>query len=211
MAGRAEAMADKMNARALSRETEIRSIYDQLLDRYKPGGAASQRAQTLFESERIKGVGAKTHALMSKGLANTTLDPGAVWMSETGNVLKAKLEDLTESRYADIARQKAGFIERIQDVGPDPSAVGGYAQQIANVPSYSAPATQAVPASRSTPMWGQMQSYARRKAGSGKTYGPVGGGFSATRYRTTADPDPKRAGKSLPMGRGLGTYVGRGR
>ena len=109
----------------LARQGQITSMYDEMMKRYQPGGAFERRGLGEIERAKTKGVGKETQQMISSGLFGTTTaaQTGRRWEAEVGAPSRLRLEDIMQQRMTGIQQKKAGFLERIEDVYPNYSAL----------------------------------------------------------------------------------------
>jgi hypothetical protein len=109
----------------LARQKQITSMYDEMMQRFQPGGAFEKRGLGQIERARTKGVGQEMQQMISSGLFGTTTaaQTGRRWEAEVGAPSRLRLEDIMQQRLTGIQQQKAGFLERIEDVYPNYSAL----------------------------------------------------------------------------------------
>jgi hypothetical protein len=119
-----------------AREEEIRGYYDELLGRYELGGEFGRGYLAELEQQKQRDIASGTQALISSGLYGSvgTAGLGAGWEKAVGSTARLKLEDLLTERYADVLREKAGFVERIEDVSPSYETMAGLSAGAANRP-----------------------------------------------------------------------------
>lgn len=105
------------NASTKKRETEIRGLYDQLMNIYSAGGSYGQGTKAALEQERKTTLASGGQSLISAGLYNTTGLAGlsTQFSQNVAAPTLAKLEDLRMDKIASILGQKASFIENITD------------------------------------------------------------------------------------------------
>ena len=85
-----------------------------------------------LERGRTKSVAQGMQALVSSGLASTTQAAGLgkKFEEEVGAPVRLQAQDIASERLSGAERDKAGFIERREDVGPDYATIAGLTQQI---------------------------------------------------------------------------------
>ncbi len=107
------------------------SLWDEIIQRYQPGGAFGAGAMASYERGKTKAVGAGMQQLVSAGLANTTVAAtiGKKYEEEVGTSFRTQLADIEMGRLSEAQAGKAGFVERREDVGPDPNVVARAGQQ----------------------------------------------------------------------------------
>lgn len=120
----------------LERYKQGLAIYDEIIGRYKKGGGFVKGAEAKLERAKKKDVAAGMQSLVSSGLAGTTMAAGLGrrWEEEVGEPGRLSIADIAGQRMAQAQVGKAGFIERRQDIGPDPGLVSQLLQQIGTQP-----------------------------------------------------------------------------
>ena len=115
------------------RYAQAMAIYDEIINRYQPGGTFGQAALGLLEEQKTRDIGKEMQQMISSGIYGTTTAAGAPrrWEAEVGAPSRLRLEDIMMQRLSGAQVGKAGFIERREDVYPDVGAVAGYAGQMA--------------------------------------------------------------------------------
>jgi hypothetical protein len=173
---RSSAMATSAN---LKRYDEAMSIYDTIISTYSPGGTFGKAARGQLEKQKVQDVGAETQNLISGGMFGSTTQAatGRRWEETVGAPARLKLEDIQMQRLSQAQLDKAGFIERREDVGPDMGMLAGLAMQA-----------------------GQTQTYQEPEAGTANSPYDVFGRFKAGRGPTTggtSSPSGGRQGSGL--------------
>lgn len=125
---RSSAMATSAN---LKRYDQAMSIYDEIIKTYSPGGSFGKGVLGQLEKQKVRDVGAETQDLISSGLYGTSTQAatGRKWEESVGAPARLRLEDIQMQRLSQAQLDKAGFIERREDVGPDMGMLAGLAQQ----------------------------------------------------------------------------------
>lgn len=188
------------------REMEIRGLYDEIIRRYQPGGAFE--AKSLAELDRLKKrsvteqYGQSEQQAISGGIFGvqrpTRAGMGMKWEEQVGAPARLSLEDVLMQRLTSAQTGMAGFLERIQDVGPSLSDIYSMAQagqsSATSVPISTGSGSGGLPS---------MQEF-----GANITAVPGAGGTGGTVTRASAGLTPK----SLPTGTGGtgGTVTGTG-
>ena len=115
----------------LKREEQVRAIYDEIIQRYQPGGTFQARGEALIGRRKTQDVGARTQHAISSGLFNTaaTGAMGQSWEQDVGAEMRLGLEDTMMQRLSQAQIGKADFIERIENRYPDTNQLAGLAQQ----------------------------------------------------------------------------------
>jgi len=109
----------------IARQKRIEEMYDKMMGMVGPGGAFEKRGLAEIETARTKGVGGEMQQMISSGMYGTTTAAGVPkrWEAEVGAPARLRLEDIMQQRQLGVMGQKAGFLERIEDVYPDYSAL----------------------------------------------------------------------------------------
>lgn len=111
-------------------------IFSNLEKMYQPGGSFGQGALAQYEIGKKQAMAQGMQNLVSSGLANTTTAAGMPlkYEQEVGTPFRLQLEDMRMQNLGNIMQQKAGFIERRNDVAPDPGMFASLVQQGASSP-----------------------------------------------------------------------------
>jgi len=135
-----EESAEAARLANIRRQQQAEAIYDEIIARYGPGGTYGRAAEALLERQKIGDVGAGAQRLISAGLYGTEVGGGLerAWEAEVGAPARLRLEDIKMERLSQAQLGKAGFVERIEDVGPDYGMMMQYLAQAANVPGAAA-------------------------------------------------------------------------
>ena len=120
--GTQQASAKQAN---IERRKQIEAMYDKMMGMVGPGGAFEKRGLGEIEAAKTKGVGKETQQMISSGMYGTTTATGVgrKWEADVGAPARLRLEDIMQQRQLGVMGQKAGFLERIEDVYPDYSAL----------------------------------------------------------------------------------------
>jgi len=197
------------------------AIYDEIINRYGPGGTFMAGAEAELERQKERDVAAEIAHSISAGMYGTTR-PGTAgrrWEAEVGAPSRLKLEDIRMERLSQAQVGKAGAIERVEDAYPDYALMAGLMSQAAagggGGGSYSR-GGELFPLGR----FGETQ-FPRRVSGGGYTTGGYTGGYTGGGYTGTPTTRPRRAKSTsteyqpappvfTPEG-GVGLYLGEGR
>ena len=116
-------------------------IFDRIIERYKEGGDLLKGTEAQLERGRTKSVAQGMQALVSSGLSSTTQAAGLgkKFEEEVGAPVRLQAQDIASERLSGAEREKVGFIERREDVGPDYATIAGLAQQIGSEASPEQP------------------------------------------------------------------------
>lgn len=127
------AQQEKANLANEARYGQMMSIFDEIINRYKPGGGFEKAGLAEIEKGMKKGVGKESQQLISSGLYGTTTGAqvGQRWESEYAQPSKMKLEDVMMQRLSAAQLDKAGAIERREDIGPGYGTIASLAMQAA--------------------------------------------------------------------------------
>jgi hypothetical protein len=106
-------------------------IYGGIADAYAPGGQFGRGAMQQYEAQKKRSLAQQQQQLVSSGLANTTIMAGLGrgYEETVGTPFRLQLADLQMQRYAEAMGQKAGFIERREDVPPSPELMANLVTQ----------------------------------------------------------------------------------
>jgi len=109
----------------IARQKRIEEMYDKMMGMVGPGGAFEKRGLGEIERARTKGVGGEMQQMISSGMYGTTTAAGVgrKWEADVGAPARLRLEDIMQQRQLGVMGQKAGFLERIEDVYPDYSSL----------------------------------------------------------------------------------------
>lgn len=109
----------------IARQKRIESLYGEMMGMVSPGGAFEKRGLADIERQKTKGVGKEMQQMISSGMYGTTTAAGVGrgWEAEVGAPARLRLEDIMQQRQLGVMGQKAGFLERIEDVYPDYSSL----------------------------------------------------------------------------------------
>lgn len=126
-----QAKQDAANVANEKRYEEALALYGDIVEQYKPGGAFGAGFEAQLGRQKTRTVAGQTQQLVSSGLYGTSVTAGLgqKFEEEVGMPARLKLEDMRMVRYAEAVGQKAGLIERREDVGPDYSLISQLAAQ----------------------------------------------------------------------------------
>jgi len=105
----------------IARQQKVEAIFDEIIGRFRPGGAYGAGMEAQIARGKTRDVAAAMQQLVSSGLYGTTLAAGLPkkWEEEIGMPARQKLEDIRMERLTQAQMGKAGFLERIQEPYPD--------------------------------------------------------------------------------------------
>jgi len=109
----------------IARQGRIEGMYDKMMGMVSPGGAFEKRGLADIERRKTQTVGKETQGLISGGMFGTTTTAGLgrKFEADVGAPARLRLEDIMQQRQLGVMGQKAGFLERIEDVYPDYSSL----------------------------------------------------------------------------------------
>ena len=130
-------METEARTRTEAQEKEIRGLLDQIIQLYQPGGGFGKGTEVMLNRQKEKDLGSATQGLISSGLFSTTLTAGLPkkWEEEVGMPSRLKLEDMRYGALSQAVGQKAGFVERIQNMYPDYGMIAGLQAKASSAPS----------------------------------------------------------------------------
>lgn len=174
------------------RAEQAGAIYDEIINRYQPGGSFGKAALGQLETQKKKDVGKQTQGLISSGLYGTTTATGLgkQWESDVGQPSRLRLEDLMMERLSQAQLGKASFLERQEDVGPDLGQIGNLMSQTGGGGVVSG----------GGPVGGP--SYMKMYGGGGAGGGTAGGGASGGSSFTSGGTSPGAGVASATVGFG---------
>jgi transposase-like protein len=126
-----QAAQDKTNAANEDRYKQAMSIYDSIVKQYATDGDFQQGIADQMNLASTQAVSKSRHALVQSGLGNVSSRKSMKKKFEEGpaKAAKARAEDARLEGEAKARSAKAGFIERKEDVGPDPNSIAQLAAQ----------------------------------------------------------------------------------
>ncbi len=109
----------------IARRGQIEGIYGKMMGMVSPGGAFEKRGLADIARQKTQTVGKETQGLISGGMFGTTTTAGLgrKFEANVGAPARLRLEDIMQQRQLGVMGQKAGFLERIEDVYPDYSSL----------------------------------------------------------------------------------------
>ncbi len=107
-------------------------IFDRIIQQQETGGVSEQATEAVIGRASKKSVAQGTQSLVTSGLASTTQAAGLgkKFEEEVGVPFRLQAADVREQRLSGALRDKAGFIERREDIGPSFSDIAGLARSI---------------------------------------------------------------------------------
>ena len=105
----------------LERYNQALAIYDEIINKYQPGGSFGQSYLSQLETQKTTDVGKGISDMISSGLYGTEglAGLGTQWESQVGAPSRLKLEDLMMERLSNAQMGKADVIQNREDVYPD--------------------------------------------------------------------------------------------
>ena len=115
------AAAERARQANIARRKRIEALYEERMKRYQPGGALERAGLARIERGRVRGIGEETQRMISGGVYGTTTAAQIPrrWEAEVGAPARLKLEDIMAAGLTEAQREKAGFLERIEEPYPD--------------------------------------------------------------------------------------------
>ena len=120
----------------LSRRDQITQIYNSIIKRYESGGSFGRGYESLIEARKVKDVSRSESRDIDLGFFGLR-NRGQEFESAVGEPARLKLEDIRMERLSGAQTGLAGFLERINEPGPDYSLLAQLSstQGQASVPS----------------------------------------------------------------------------
>lgn len=174
-------LADQARLANLKRKEQVESIFDEIIQRYGPGGSFGAGYEAQLGRQKVQDVGTAEQRDISSGLFGLR-DRGGEWEATTGAESRLRLEDLRMERLSQAQTGKAGFLERIEEPYPDQGALGQYAQAQATVKAAEIAAADAQRARNQATIAGSSAEFREfMKDLAGGSYGSrTGGGRGAS-------------------------------
>ena len=123
---------ERANAANEQRFQQGLEMFDRIVQQNEAGGTLQTATEAAIDRGRTKSVAQGTQALVTAGLSGTTQAAGLgkKFEEEVGVPARLQAADISQQRLSQALRDKAGFIERREDVGPSFSDIAGLAQSI---------------------------------------------------------------------------------
>jgi len=120
------------NLRNEQRYQEGLTLFDRMISQYETGGTFEKATEAALQRGETKSVASGTQALVSSGLASTTQAGGLSkkFQEEVAAPARLQAADISSQRLGQALTQKAGFIERREDVGPSFSDIAELTKSI---------------------------------------------------------------------------------
>lgn len=127
-----QAQQEKANLANEQRFQQGLDIFDRIIKQQETGGTLEKTTEAAIGRGRTKSVAQGMQALVSSGLASTTQTAGLgkKFEEEVGVPARLQAADISQQRLSQAQRDKAGFIERREDIGPDYATIAGLAKSI---------------------------------------------------------------------------------
>ena len=118
--GQLEAAAASAREANERRYQQAQAIYDEIVERYRPGGAFETAHEQLLQTAKRRDVAGGMQALVSGGMVGTTRAAGLgrAWEEEVGAPARLQRSDILMQRLSQAQIGKAGLTERREDIGP---------------------------------------------------------------------------------------------
>lgn len=127
-----QAQQERANAANEQRFQQGLDLFDRIIAQNQPGGTLEKATEATIGRAKTQSVAQGTQALVSSGLASTTQAAGLgkKFEEEIGVPARLQAADIAGQRLSGALRDKAGFIERREDIGPDFGTIASLAQSI---------------------------------------------------------------------------------
>ena len=127
-----QAQQESANAANEQRFQQGLDIFDRIIAQNQPGGTLEKATEATLGRAKTQSVAQGTQALVSSGLASTTQAAGLgkKFEEEIGVPARLQAADIAGQRLSGALRDKAGFVERREDIGPSFSDIAGLAKSI---------------------------------------------------------------------------------
>lgn len=132
LVSRMEAQAEAARQANIARQQRIEGLHQEIIGRYRAGGAFEKAGLAEIGKGMKRGVGAETQRMISSGLYGTTTGAqvGRRWEESYAQPARLKLEDVMAQRLTAAQTGMAGFLERIEEPYPDYGAILPYLSQM---------------------------------------------------------------------------------
>lgn len=113
------------------RYDQMLAIYDEVINRYQPGGSFEKAGLAQIEGQKVQDIGQETQQMIGSGLYGTTTTASlpSRWESQVGSKARLNLEDVMMERLSGAQLGKAGAIENVSDTGPSYDLIAQLAMQ----------------------------------------------------------------------------------
>ncbi len=127
-----QAQQEAANAANEQRFQQGMDIFDRIIKQQETGDVSEKAIEAAIGRGKTQAVAQGTQSLVSSGLASTTQAAGLgkKFEEEIGVPARLQAADIRQQRLNQSLRDKAGFIERREDTGPDFATIAGLAQSI---------------------------------------------------------------------------------
>ena len=107
-------------------------LFDRVIKQYETGGTFERATEAKIGRAGEKATASGMQALVSSGLAGTSIAAGLgkKFEEEVGQPARLEAQDIASQRTAQALEKKAGFIERREDIGPDFATIASLARTI---------------------------------------------------------------------------------
>lgn len=135
--------AEAAKAANLARYEQGLGIHEQLVGEFGAGGTMETAAMQRYGQQKQTDIAAQMQQAVSSGMYGTTRPStyGTAYEQEVGVPYKLQLADIMAQRKAEAMRGQAGFIERREDIPPDPALMAGMVERAAARPEEEAAPT----------------------------------------------------------------------
>ncbi len=150
-------------------------IWEDVVGQYAPGGDFGQGAMASYQRSKTRDLAQASQSLVSAGLYNSTIAANMPkkYEEEVGTPFRLNLEDIRQQRLGEARAGMAGFIERREDIPPDPTLLAALLQKGASAGGFGGTGTEDTTA-RISKIFGPSDMFGRG-AGSSRSSGGGGG------------------------------------
>ncbi|KKL87979.1 hypothetical protein LCGC14_1929300 [marine sediment metagenome] len=127
-----QAQQDRANAANEQRFQQGMEIFDRIIKQQETGDVSEKAIEAAIGRGKTQAVAQGTQSLVSSGLSSTTTAAGLgkKFEAEVGVPARLRAADIRQQRLNQALKDKAGFVERREDVGPSFSDIAGLAKSI---------------------------------------------------------------------------------
>lgn len=106
-------------------------IWEDVVGQYAPGGGFGEGAMASYQRSKTRDLAQASQSLVSAGLYNSTIAANLPkkYEEEVGTPFRLNLEDIRQQRLGEARAGMAGFIERREDIPPDPTLLAALLQK----------------------------------------------------------------------------------
>lgn len=154
LVGQFQEQGEAARAANEARYAEGLDIHEQLVGDFGQGGTMEAAAMQRYGQQKQTDIAAQMQQAVSSGMYGTTRPStyGTAYERDVGTPYKLQLADVMAQRKAEAMRGQAGFIERREDIPPDPALMAGMVERASARPEEDTVATTGV-AEAPTSLW----------------------------------------------------------